>query len=80
MIHRLNDPRDFVDESDCASDVIQNRHLANLLPRIRYVFEKLHDCVRNIFESTKVYAFVVPKLAVAHVTMVFDDLSNMFGW
>jgi hypothetical protein len=25
------------------------------------------------------YAFVVPELAVAHITMVFDNFSDMLG-
>jgi hypothetical protein len=78
MIDRLDYPRNFVHESDSTSDMVQDRHLSNLLPRVWNVFEQLHDGVRHVFEGAKMYAFVISKLAVAHITMILDDFSNVF--
>jgi len=34
----------------------------------------------DILESAKVDAFIVPELAVAHVSVVLDDFANMLWW
>src|SRR6266481_9990973 len=35
--------------------------------------------MRYIFKSAKMYAFVISELAVAHITVILDDFTNMFG-
>jgi hypothetical protein len=32
----------------------------------------------HIFEGTKMYTFVISKLAIAHVPVVLDDFANVF--
>ena len=79
MVHRLDDTRNLVDERDGTGDVVEDRDLTDLLPWVRDVLQKLHDRMRDVLESTKMYTFVVAELAVAHVTVVLDDFADVLG-
>ena len=78
MIDRLNNSWNFIDEGNGARDVVEDRHLANLFPRIWNIFEQLHDGVRDVFEGAEVHALVVSELTVAHVSVIFNDFSDVF--
>src|SRR6267154_6255031 len=77
MIYGLNDAGDLIDESDCASDMIEDGNLPDLLPGERNVLEQLHHSVRDVFQGAKVNALIIAKLAIAHVTMVLDDFTDV---
>jgi hypothetical protein len=79
MVYRFNDAGDFIDKGDGAGDVIQHGHFTNLLPWIRDVFEELHHSVWDVFESAEMNALIVSELAIAHVTVVLDDLTDVLG-
>jgi hypothetical protein len=58
--------------------MVKNGDFANLLPRERDILQQLHNGVRNIFQGPKVDALVVSELPVAHVSMIFDNFSDVF--
>ena len=49
----LNDPRDFIDEGDGTSDVVQNLDVTDLFPWHRHVFQQLHHSMRHVFQRPK---------------------------
>lgn len=78
MIHGLDNAWYLVDERDGTRDVIEDGDLANLLPRVRNVLQQFHDSMRNVLQRAEVHSLVVPELAVAHVSVVFNDFADMF--
>ena len=75
-VHGLNHQRNLVDKRDGASDVVQHLDVANLLPRHWHVLQQLEHGVWHVLESSEVHPLVVTELAVAHVTVVGNDLDN----
>ena len=78
-IDRLDCSRNFVYESDSNSNMVQDRHLSNLLPRVRNVFEQRHNSVHTR-EGAEMYMFVISKHAVAHITMICRTCSGGESW
>ena len=64
QVDGFDDPRDFVDESDGAGDVVEDLAVADLLPRHRHVLHQLEDGVRHVFEGAEVHALVVTEFSV----------------
>jgi hypothetical protein len=58
--------------------MVKNGDFANLLPRVRDVLQQLHDGMRYILQSPKVDALVISELPIAHVSVVFDNFTDMF--
>lgn len=77
-VDRLDHPGYLVHERDRAGDVVEDLHVSNLLPRHRHVLEQLEHGVRHVLESAQVDTLVVSELLRRHVTMVFDDLADVF--
>lgn len=93
MVDWLNHLWYIVDESDGSRDVIEHRYFSHLLfdissipwpiscgtylPRAWDVLQKLHDSMRDVFEGSQVYTFVIPELLIRHISMILDDLSNV---
>jgi len=76
-IDRLNHSGNEVDEGDGSGDVVDNRHKVDLLPGHWHILEEFQDSMRNVFEGSKVDALVVSILARGHVSVVFDDLTDV---
>ena len=80
MVDGLDDLGYIIHKGNCSRDVVKDRYfsyllhgvsssplaisLATHLPRARNVFQKLHDSMRDIFQSSQVYTLVIPKLLV----------------
>ena len=77
VIDGFDNPGNFIDEGNCTSNVVEDWHLSNLLPGVRDVLQQLHDRVWNVLQGTKMNTLVVSELAVAHITMVFDDFADV---
>ena len=52
-VDRLDDPRDFIDEGDGASDVVEHLDITDLFPWHRHVFQQLHHSMRHILQCSK---------------------------
>ena len=61
-VYWLDNFGNFVDEADCARDVVQYFDISDLLPRHGNVFEELVHRVGGVFQSTQKYSFVSSKL------------------
>lgn len=72
----LDDFRNFVDEADCARDMIQYFDISDLLPRHGNVFEELIHRVGGVFQSTQKHSFVSSKLPAWEISMIFDNFSE----
>jgi hypothetical protein len=78
VIHGFNDTGNLVHESDGPGNVIEDWNLAYLLPWEGDVLEQLHNGMRNILQCPEMNPFVVPELAIGHVTMILYNFANMF--
>lgn len=76
-VDRLDDVRNLVTERDRACNVVDDVDVSDLLPRHRHVLQKLHQRVRHVFQRAEVHALVVAVLSRRHVSVIFDDFSNM---
>jgi hypothetical protein len=80
MVDGLDDLGYIIHKGNCSRDMIKDRYFSYLLygisfppsaislvthlPRARDVLQKLHDSMRDIFQSSQVYTLVIPKLLV----------------
>lgn len=76
--HGFDHSRHFVDESDRPGDVVEDLHIADLLPGHWHVLEQFDHRVGHVLEGAQVDTLVVAVLARCHVPVVADDLPDMF--
>ena len=77
-VDRFNDPGNFVHETDGTCNVVENFDIFDQLPWHRHVFQQLQYSMRHVFQCAKIHSLVVTELHVCHVSMISDDLADMF--
>jgi len=93
VVYGLDDLGYIINKGDCSRDMVKDRYFSYLLhgisftppaispathlPRARNVLQKLHDSMRDIFQSSQVYTLIIPELLVGHISMILDNLPDV---
>ena len=64
QVDGFDDPRDFIDESNGARNVVKDLAIPNLLPGHRHVLHQFEDGVGHVFEGAEINALVVAEFSV----------------
>lgn len=51
-VDRLYDPRDFIHKGNSSGNVVEDRHVSDLFPGHRHVFQQLQHCMGHVLEGT----------------------------